>query len=80
MRGTQRLVCFTSVICVVTQREDEWGVALRDNTKNGCEAADYPTPDVSKYVKSVSNGFLYALEACLIIWSCPKIFFSVRMS
>lgn len=37
-------------------------------------------PNVSKYVKSVSDGFLYALEACLIIWSCPKNFFSVRIT
>ena len=32
-------------------------------------------PNVSKYVRSVSNGFLYALEACLLSSELPlKLF------
>ena len=37
-------------------------------------------PNVSKYARSVSDGFLYALEACLVNWSFPKNYLSVRMS
>ena len=29
-------------------------------------------PNVSKYARSVSNGFLCALEACLVNWELPK--------
>ena len=39
----QTLVCYTAVFSVVTQcswEEEEWGGALRDDTKNGC-VADY---------------------------------------
>ena len=36
-----RVVCFTTVLCVVTQRSSSSrGGELRDDTKNGCEA-DY---------------------------------------
>ena len=31
--------------------------------------------NVPKYVRSASNGFLYALDACWLIWSCPKDFY-----
>ena len=30
-------------------------------------------PNVSKYARSVSNGFLCALEACLVNWELPKL-------
>ena len=35
-----RLVCYTAVFSVVTQRSSPltWGGALRDDTKNGCVA------------------------------------------
>ena len=34
-----RLVCYTGVFSVVTQRSSPlWGGALRDDTKNGCVA------------------------------------------
>ena len=33
----ERLVCYTAVFSVVTQRSS-WGGALRDDAKNGCVA------------------------------------------
>ena len=40
----------------------------------------HPTTNVSKYARNVSDGFLYALEACLVHLDCPKNVLSVRMS
>ena len=36
--------------------------------------------NVSKYARSVSGGFLYTLEACLVNLGYPKNYLSVRMS
>ena len=77
MRGTQRLVCFTSVICAVTQREDEWGVALRDNTKNGCEAADYPTPECFQICQKCLKWFSLCVRSLFDYLELPeKLLFS----
>ena len=77
MRGTQRLVCFTAVICVVTQREDEWEGALRDDKKNGCEAADYPTTECFQICQKCLKWFSVCVRSLFDYLELPeKLLFS----
>ena len=44
---------------------------LRGNTKPSVQIRGTQRPNVSKYARSVSEGFLYALEACLVNLESP---------